>query len=114
MPGAALQICAYPGCGRLNCERHKRKPWQSRPDITKRITGRKLQALREQLFQEHPLCEECLRKTPPRYSASAQRDHIIPLAEGGTEDPSNIQALCNECHEKKSQAESLRGRGFPA
>jgi 5-methylcytosine-specific restriction enzyme A len=38
------------------------------------------------------------------------RDHKIPLAEGGTEDPSNIQGLCPPCNVKKTAAESLRGR----
>lgn len=29
-------------------------------------------------------------------------DHIIPLDAGGSNDPSNLQALCPHCHRKKS------------
>jgi 5-methylcytosine-specific restriction enzyme A len=39
-----------------------------------------------------------------------QRDHVIPLAEGGQDDASNEQGLCDPCHEAKSLAESLRAR----
>lgn len=37
-------------------------------------------------------------------------DHVIPLAEGGRDDESNLQGLCGECHEVKTQAESQRGQ----
>ena len=37
------------------------------------------------------------------------RDHIVPLTEGGTEDDSNIQPLCDDCHTRKTHAESWRG-----
>jgi hypothetical protein len=37
------------------------------------------------------------------------RDHIVPLAEGGTEDESNIQPLCLDCSDAKTERESMRG-----
>jgi len=37
------------------------------------------------------------------------RDHIIPIGEGGTEDDSNIQPLCQSCSDAKTQRESARG-----
>lgn len=33
---------------------------------------------------------------------SIEYDHIVPLAEGGTNDVTNIQLLCNKCNKKKS------------
>ena len=33
---------------------------------------------------------------------ATQRDHIKPLAEGGADDHTNEQGLCDECHEDKS------------
>lgn len=93
------------GSGR--CAEHPREAW-SKAEPVKRITGRRLQAMRARLFAHSPLCVECLRHG--RAVAATQRDHIIPLAEGGVDDETNEQALCDACHETKSQAEAQRGR----
>lgn len=36
---------------------------------------------------------------------SLEYDHIIPMAKGGSNDPSNGQLLCANCHRKKTDAE---------
>jgi 5-methylcytosine-specific restriction protein A len=36
-------------------------------------------------------------------------DHTIPLEEGGTNDPDNLQGLCHDCHDAKTERERLRG-----
>lgn len=41
---------------------------------------------------------------------STEDDHIIPVAEGGTEEWDNHQGLCTECHKVKSLKEAVRGR----
>lgn len=33
-------------------------------------------------------------------------DHIVNVAQGGTDDESNLQSLCPPCHLKKTQKES--------
>lgn len=33
-------------------------------------------------------------------------DHIVNVAQGGTDDEANLQSLCVECHKKKTQMES--------
>jgi len=40
---------------------------------------------------------------------SAEADHIVPAAEGGTDSIDNGQGLCLDCHERKTQAERARG-----
>ncbi len=37
------------------------------------------------------------------------KDHIIPLAEGGTNDEINLQVLCKPCHFEKTQIEHEQG-----
>jgi len=64
--------------------------------------------MRADLFQRDPLCAECSRHG--RVTLATQRDHIKPLAEGGADDETNEQGLCDDCHEEKSLAEALRGR----
>lgn len=115
MPKAAPKPCSQPGCGVLvrdgtsRCTKHQREAWAKKPTPTKRVTGRKLQAMRERLFKGNPLCAECQRQG--RVTMATQRDHIKPLAEGGLDDDDNVQGLCMACHDAKSKAESQRGRG---
>jgi 5-methylcytosine-specific restriction protein A len=37
-------------------------------------------------------------------------DHIINKQSGGTDDESNLQAICKPCHDQKTQREARRGR----
>jgi len=113
MPRAAPRPCSLRGCTALvkdgsgRCEKHPREPWV-KTTPTKRITGRRLQAMRANLFSRHPLCVICL--VNDRVSVATQRDHIKPLAEGGADDETNEQALCEPCHDAKSEKEAQRGR----
>lgn len=74
-----------------------------RKTATKRITGRRLQRLRKTLFDQQPLCVECLKHD--RVREATQRDHKIPLSQGGTESDDNVQGLCDACHDAKSALE---------
>lgn len=114
MPISAPKPCGHAGCGKLvrdgtgRCEAHKSEAWVKKPTATKRITGRKLQRMRADLFTANPLCVECAAKGFTRLAT--QRDHIVALADGGRDDPENTQGLCDECHEGKSLAERLRAQ----
>jgi 5-methylcytosine-specific restriction protein A len=68
------------------------------------VRGRRLQAVRAQLFRAHPFCVQC------RIAVATIRDHVIPLAEGGVDDDSNVQALCQMCSDAKTAAEARRGQ----
>lgn len=64
-----------------------------------RIYGSKAVRFRKRMRARQPLCVMCLAKG--RITAGKECDHIIPLSEGGTNDPSNIQVLCHDCHLEK-------------
>lgn len=86
-----------------------RSAWQQpRKQKHKRIRGRAGQKLRRLILSEEPLCRIC--KTEGRISATEIADHIIPLAQGGSNDRSNFQGLCGECHDAKSTREAAEGR----
>jgi 5-methylcytosine-specific restriction protein A len=94
--------------GTSRCEKHPAQAWAKRADAPKRITGRRLQRKRAELFARDPLCVMCRDKG--RVSLATQRDHKLSLGEGGTDDDDNVQGLCADCHEEKTLAEALRGR----
>lgn len=113
MPRSAPRRCSFATCSTLakdlsgRCQVHSREPW-IKATPTKRITGRRLQGLRTALFARDPLCVECRRHG--RATPATERDHIVPLSDGGPDDSTNEQGLCAPCHEAKSKAESKRGR----
>ena len=58
--------------------------------------GRDLKAL---------LAAPLLRKYLPRGRSPVEVDHVVPQAQGGDDEPSNLQALCGWCHDDKTTAE---------
>lgn len=108
MANAPPRPCTYPLCPNLNCTEHQVEAWRTRdrPTVT-RIRGRELQRRRARLFAASPWCVVCLQAG--RRTRATIRDHIVPLAEGGTEDESNEQALCLDCSDLKTVTESQRG-----
>ena len=108
MPSSPSRPCTHSGCPHIQpCPVHKPEPWVHNKPVT-RMRGRQLQRARDRLFNAQPLCVECLKRGIER--AATQRDHVVPLAEGGTDTDDNTQALCDQCHEIKSQREARRGR----
>ena len=55
-------------------------------------------------------CSACTLLLP----AAFQVDHVMPLAVGGSNDMSNLSAMCPNCHAAKTQAEDERVRAFRA
>lgn len=113
MPSAAPRPCSHPGCGVLvrdgtgRCPKHPKQSWTKKPTAAKRITGRKLQQLRKELFEREPLCRPCYQVG--LVTVGTMRDHIVPLEEGGTDTVDNTQNICAACHDVKSKAERARG-----
>lgn len=93
------------GSGR--CAQHPKATWQKKTTAVKRVTGRRLQRMRSELFEREPLCRRCA--SAGLIVLATERDHIVPLEEGGKDDDSNVQPLCMDCHDEKSKAERARG-----
>lgn len=68
-----------------------------------RVRGRALQARNARIaLRDMYTCRACGRVTD---KGEGEVDHRIPLALGGSEEWSNLQWLCHECHQKKTQQE---------
>lgn len=70
--------------------------------------GRPWRRLREQVLKrDGHLCQSCRSKG--ELVLANEVDHIVPLAEGGTDSEANLQAICRSCHDAKTKAEAARG-----
>ena len=112
MPTAPPSPCTYPGCHRLcrtrRCAEHTRAYNRQRGSSSKHGYGRAWQKIRAAQLQREPWCRECRRK---EYTEPAtQVDHIVPKANGGTDDEENLQSLCARHHSRKT-AKELRTQG---
>lgn len=54
------------------------------------------------------LCQECKRQG--RLTPAKDVDHKIPKAQGGTDNPDNLQSLCRPCHKAKTRDENRSQR----
>ncbi|MDQ0082929.1 5-methylcytosine-specific restriction protein A [Variovorax boronicumulans] len=81
-----------------------------RPGSTPRLRGRAAVQRRERWLLAHPYCVEC--KQGGRIVAAVVPDHITPLWQGGADDDTNLQSLCQEHHDEKTAREAAeRARG---
>lgn len=111
-----MTACRWPGCTALTtkspyCERHHQehaKQWNAGLSSTERGYGRKHQIARDRLIRAHPFCVEC--EKAGRVVMTTVLDHIVPKAEGGTDDVANLQGLCDEHSKYKTANESARGQ----
>jgi 5-methylcytosine-specific restriction protein A len=105
MPRKPKRPCFCPGCGRLTdgryCDEHRQTAerqynrYLRDPDTNKRY-GRAWKKLRARFLLQHPLCEQCRKED--RLTAAEEVHHLLPLANGGTNDERNLMALCKSCH----------------
>lgn len=107
MPRKPKRPCSFPGCPELTegryCEKHrhledKRYNHFDRSPAAKRRYGRAWQKIRNAYAAKHPYCEQCFAEG--RMVMMEHVHHIKPLAEGGTNDESNLISLCKSCHSR--------------
>ncbi|WP_426195082.1 HNH endonuclease signature motif containing protein [Massilia sp. DWR3-1-1] len=68
-----------------------------------RLRGRALQVQRHRVWLLDPCCAVCRRLC--RFPSGFELDHKVALTNGGTNDDENMQVLCHEDHESKTNAD---------
>ena len=107
VPRKPKKPCSYPGCPNLTdgmyCEKHRKEErrkydrYERAADVHKKY-GRSWKRIRDRYIQEHPFCERCFKEgTMVR---AEEVHHILPVSQGGTNESSNLMALCQSCHTK--------------
>lgn len=67
--------------------------------------GRPWERKRQRIFlRDNYTCQHCFRPT-----VDLECDHIVNLAQGGSDDDSNLQSLCVPCHKIKTAKEARFG-----
>jgi 5-methylcytosine-specific restriction protein A len=108
MPSLNAKVCAYAGCravvhGQSRCQRHAKAAWHS-TSSSERGYGAQWRKRRERVLRrDNYLCVPCAESG--RVTPAHAVDHKIARAEGGTEDDSNLQAICRSCHAMKTGRE---------
>ena len=109
VPKKPKRPCKYNGCPNLTdhksgyCDEH-RKPMQrhyehfARGYNHRERYGGAWKKIRDRYIKAYPLCEKCLAEKKATMATLVH--HKIPLANGGTNDESNLMSLCVSCHER--------------
>lgn len=120
MPPRIKQICRAKGCHALTdapggyCSEHTGQAvgWRrvaAKSSSSERGYGASWRKRRERIMQrDRGLCQPCIRKGI--ITSAYAVDHIVPKAAGGTDDDTNLEAICRCCHKQKTQQEASAGR----
>lgn len=107
VPRRALTSCLEPGCPALvergYCDAHRppRAP-DARPSASARGYGARWRVLRDAYLAEHPRCVVC-------GGPADEVDHVVPKARGGSDDRSNLRAMCHRDHARRTARDSPGG-----
>ncbi|WII94441.1 HNH endonuclease [Moraxella haemolytica] len=97
----------------MHCDEHahQRYGWhksQKGRTASERGYGQAWRKLRKQVMQQDGyICQVCQHSG--RYTPATEVDHIVSKAQGGTDDLTNLQAVCHACHQIKTKAERYGG-----
>lgn len=105
MPYKPKRPCSHLGCPKVTdgrfCDEHakqeaRRYERYDRDPAAKKRYGRTWKRIRDRYIATHPLCQQCEKHG--QIKPAEEVHHIKPLSQGGTNDVSNLMALCTSCH----------------
>ncbi len=105
MPCKPLRPCSVVGCPRPatvggKCAGHAAQQERQRGSAAARGYGQRWRRIRDKYLAAHPWCVRCGAR-------ATDVDHIRPRRQGGSDDDSNLQALCHACHSAKTMRQSV-------
>ncbi|WP_158074123.1 HNH endonuclease [Micromonospora sp. CB01531] len=88
-----------------NCAGVRRLEHYQRKNLKRRAGGTRIMSIRELAERDRWRCHLCRRRVSRtlRYPhpRSASRDHLIPVADGGTNDPANLALAHWDCNVRR-------------
>lgn len=88
--------------GKSRCKAHGGRAWQRTDPRSKHRYGSDWELRRARVLREEPNCRLC-------GAQATDVDHVRAHADGGSDDRSNLRALCRKCH-KQVTSEQNRAR----
>jgi len=110
-PYAAPRPCSIPLCPKFKpCPVHGARPWEhGRPNSADRGYGHRWRKLRDFILaRDQHCCVPC--RAEGRITPATHVDHIVPKAQGGTDDETNLRSICKRHHDSKSGREGREAR----
>lgn len=101
MPRSAPSRCTS-RCGRLatklgRCDEHQVKPWSVPSANSRALSSKDRARIKREQIKREPQCRGC------GSTEHLCADHIVEVADGGSLfDASNLQTLCQTCHDLKT------------
>ena len=97
--------CGIPSTGSY-CPEHQPKPWatSTRKQRLKVSSSEERRRAKRVMARYLGACHWCGNP------GATQIDHVVPLAEGGPDDETNLLPIHDHCHREKTQAEARRAR----
>lgn len=121
MPPRIPKVCRAAGCSSLTIERNgyclahttMAIGWhdtnKAKGNADERGYGYAWRRIRSIVMKrDNYLCKPCSLKGIATPATAV--DHITNKADGGTDELSNLQAICDQCHDIKTLAEAAAGR----
>lgn len=113
MPQRPGSACRRPGCAGIvrdgvcsSCGPLRRAGQVARDErrgtAASRGYGGRWQRVRAMYLRSHPLCADC--EAAGRVAVATDVHHIVARRAGGSDDESNLMALCHACHSKRTAA----------
>ena len=119
MPLPAFHPCAHIGCTNLvkhgpYCSQHTALHDWERGSAAQRGYDSAWRNFSRAFLQKHPLCIDPYGNHAADHQvvAATVTDHIIPKSMGGGDDETNLQPLCDRCHNRKRATEDKKGKGI--
>ena len=102
----AAKICPAPDCPNLQpCPDHAPKPWSSSTRRQSTVSGWEQQRRAKRILRRDDTCHVC------GLPGANEVDHVIPIAEGGADDETNLAPIHSiPCHRRKTAEEAKRAR----
>ncbi|GHV44273.1 HNH endonuclease [Clostridia bacterium] len=112
MPYKSRRYCSRSGCttlidaGQTYCAEHLREYNQSRREVVAHY-DRRWRNISAAYLAKHPLCADCQKAG--RLTPATETHHIIPVADGGSDNDANLMGLCKSCHSRRTMEANRHG-----